>query len=303
MATIAGATPEHDAEIIHKAIKGAGTDEKAIIGIIGHRTKAQCQMIAQAFHHHHKETLEHALAGDTSYNFKETLLWRVEPKVEVRKALLNKATKGAGTAERYLIDVLAPATNAEILEVYQNDPQTIANVLNDVSHGNFSKVIRELLKGKRQEWEQIDEGAAAAVAERFYKAGEGKLGTDEHAFNEILTTHGPLFLERVNAHYQSHHKHTLETAIKKETSGHYEDLLVALTKPPYVYYADRLYQAMHGLGTDERAINFIFGILDLHELAIVKQIFEQRHGKPLETFIKGDTSGHYEDLLVALLHN
>jgi len=303
MATAAPESPEHDAEIIHKAIKGAGTDEKALISVLGHRTKAQCQLIAQAYHHHHKESLVHALAGDTSYNFRELLCWRVLPPVEVRQALLNLSTKGAGTAEKYLVDVLAPASNAEVIHIYQHDPQTIANVLNDVSHGNFSKVIRQLLKGERHEFEQIDEARAAAIAEQFFKAGEGKLGTDETVFNEILTTHGPMFLERVNAHYMGHHKHTLETAIKKETSGHYQDLLVGLTKPPLVYYADRLYQAMHGLGTDERALNFIFGILDLHELNVVKQLFEQRHGKKLETIVKGDTSGHYEDLLVALLHN
>jgi annexin A7/11 len=298
-----GESPDKDAEIIHKAIKGLGTDEKAIISVLGHRTKQQVGMIAQAYKTHYKDTLEKALVGDTGGHFGELCAWRALPPVEVRKALLTKATKGAGTAEKYLIDVLAPATNAEILEVYQNDPTTIAKVLNDVSHGDFAKVIHELLKGKRQEWEQIDDVNAANVAERFYKAGEGKLGTDEKVFNELLTTHGPLFLDRVNHHYMAKHKHTLETAIKKETSGHYEDLLVGLTKAPLIYYCDRLYSAIHGAGTDERALNFIFAILDFDELRAVKQLYEQRHKVPLEKAIKGDTSGNYEDLLVALLHN
>jgi len=296
-------SPEQDAEAIHAAVKGLGTNEKGLIAVLGHRTKAQVQQIDVVYHQKYNVSLEKALIGDTGGNFRELLSWRVKTKVEVRKALLLKATKGAGTAERYLIDVLAPASNADIIEVYQNDPTTIVNVLNDVKHGNFAKTIKELIKGKRQEWEQINEADVDRVADQFYKAGEGKLGTDEDTFTTLLTTHGPVFLDRVSAHYQAKHKHNLTTAIHKETSGHYQDLLEALTKPPLVYYADRLYTAMHGAGTDERAINFIFGILDFDELRAVSQLFEQRHKTPLEKYIKGDTSGDYEDLLVAMLHN
>jgi len=296
-------SPEQDADAIHAAIKGAGTDEKGLVAVLGHRTKPQVVMIDAAYQHKYKESLEKALIGDTGGNFRELLSWRVKTKVEVRKALLGKATKGAGTAEKYLIDVLAPATNAEILEVYQNDPTTIVKVLNDVEHGNFAKTIKELFKAKRQEWEQINEADVDRVAEQFYKAGEGKLGTDEDTFTTLLTTHGPTFLDRVSSHYQAKHKHSLTQAIHKETSGHYQDLLEALTKPPLVYYADRLFSAMHGAGTDERAINYVFAVLDFEELRAVAHLFEQRHKTPLEKYIKSDTSGHYEELLVALLHN
>jgi hypothetical protein len=293
---------QHDAEQIHAAIKGAGTNEKELIAVFGHRTKAQLHAIAQAYEQHYKESLEHAVAGDTSSNLRELLTWRIKPKVEVRKALLKKATKGAGTAEKYLIDVLAPASNAEILDVYQNDPSTIVSVLNDVEHGNFSKTIHELVKGKRQECEQPSEKDLDTCTEKLYKAGEGKLGTDEATFTDILTTHGPHFLDKVNSHYSAKHKHTLETAIHKETSGHYQDLLVALTKTPHVYYADRLHKALKGAGTDETALNYVFGILESDELKTVAHLYEQRHKCNLEKDVKGDTSGDYENLLVALLH-
>lgn len=293
---------KHDAEALHKAISGAGTDEKVLVDIIGSRSKNELAQIAKEYEAHFKKSLAHDLAGDTSYNFKELLCWRVLPNKEVRKQLLLKATKGAGTAEKYLIDVLGPASNAEILELYQHDPAIVASVLNDVSHGNFAKVIHEVLKGKRDENPQVDEHEAEKVAEILYKAGEGKLGTDEKTFNDIITTRGWVFLQRVSAHYAAKHKHPLETAIKKETSGNYEDILIALVQHPLVYYADRLYNAMHGLGTDERALNYVFGILSREDLKKVGQLFQERHKDTLEKYVKGDTSGHYRDLLVALLH-
>lgn len=41
--------PRHDAEILRKAMKGFGTDEKAIIQVLAHRVNAQRQEIANHF--------------------------------------------------------------------------------------------------------------------------------------------------------------------------------------------------------------------------------------------------------------
>jgi len=242
------------------------------------------------------------LKGDTSFNFEELLVLRCLPPVECRKWLISKATKGAGTTEKYLIDAVAPCNNEEIIELYQNDPQSITNILNDVSVGNFAKLLRLMLKGQRAYG--IDDSSADTIAEQLYKAGEGRLGTDESVFNNVFASQGPTNLHRIDHYYQQKHKHHgLEKAVKGETSGHYEDLLVACLKEPLIYYADRCSSAIKGLGTDEHALNYIFGLLDLHQLKEVAQIYHQRHSHSLADDVKGDTSGHYRDLLISLLQN
>jgi len=76
---------------------------------------------------------------------------------------------------------------------------------------------------------------------------------------------------------------------------------MALSKPRYEFYADRLWKAMHGIGTDDNALVYIFSLLTKAELKQCAMIFQQKRGKPLTAMIRGDTSGNYERLLIALL--
>jgi hypothetical protein len=294
---------QHDAEVIHKAIEGLGTDEKAINEVLGHRSKHEIQEIAKAYEHAYKKSLIHDIKGDTSGTYKRLLVSLINTPVQNKKELITKATKGLGTTEKYLIDVLAPSSNEEILEIYQHDPKSIHAILDDVSSGNFAKVVDIVLKGKRDTRDHIPDDEAKTQAERLFKAGEGKLGTDEKVFNEIITTYNPHQLKQISKHYEQKHKHGIEKAIKSETSGNYEDLLVALLKTRHEYFADRLYDAIAGLGTDDTFLIYAFGVLSKDDLKKVGHIFDERHPKRggLAKAVKEDTSGDYQDLLLKIL--
>lgn len=289
-----------DCEALHTAFKGLGTDEKAVINIIGRRSKQQLIEIAAQYPQTHKHSLEENLKSETSGHFLELLLGLITPPTKVRVNLLNKATKGAGTRERALIDVLVASSNEEIRAVQQDDPKVIANILNDVS-GDFKKVINQLLKGVRDNNPHVNDDEAQKVADQLYKAGEGKLGTDEKVFVDVIAAKSPEFLARVSDFYKAKHKHTLEQAIKSETSGYFEDTLVGLTKPRNVFIADRLFNAMKGAGTDDTCLIYFFSVLSRQELHEIATIFQSRHKKSLADTIKGDTSGDYRNLLLTLL--
>lgn len=295
--------PVMDSQRLKSAFRGLGTDNKTVIEIIGNRSKEQLHAIAMAYHQRYGKSLEHDIKSETSFNFQNLLLGLLNHRTNLRRELLRHATKGLGTAERYLIDVLAPASNQEILDIHRVDPKAIDMVLDDVSFGNFAKMIRILVKGQREENMPINDSEANSIADILYRAGEGRLGTDDSVFVDVFTKRSAAFLQRVNFFYQQKKKrHTLQVAIKKETSGHYKSLLMALSKPRYEFYADRLYKAMHGLGTDDHALVYIFSLLTKAELKQVANIFQQKRGRSLESMIKGDTSGNYEKLLRELLH-
>lgn len=290
-----------DGDTLHNAFKGAGTDEKAVISVLGHRTKAQLVQLAMDYPKNHKHTLEQNLQSELSGNFRDLAIGLTQTPTVVKINLLHKATKGAGTREKALIDVLVGSTGQEVTAIHQTDPNVIAAVLNDVS-GDLKKVMSELLKGIREpSGTPINDEEARQAAEALYHAGEGKVGTNEKVFVEIIARRSPEFLQRASDHYQAKHKHGLEHAVKSETSGYFEDALVGLLKPKYVFIADRLYKAMHGAGTDDVCLVFFFSALEKHELMEVARLFQLRHKKSLADMIKGDTSGNYRDLLLARL--
>eukprot|EP01125_Pyxidicula_operculata_P006163 TRINITY_DN2149_c0_g1_i1.p1 TRINITY_DN2149_c0_g1~~TRINITY_DN2149_c0_g1_i1.p1 ORF type:complete len:338 (-),score=83.28 TRINITY_DN2149_c0_g1_i1:27-1040(-) len=294
--------PNVDADSLKSAFKGIGTDEKTVIKILCNRSKEQLAQISLAYQQRHKHTLIHDICDEVSFNFQKLLVSLCTPRDQMRANHLTVATKGLGTNERFLIDVFAHATNAEIFELQSRFPQAIEGVVGDVSFGNFAKAIKALLKGARDENPYVDDVRAQQVADQLYAAGEGKLGTDDSVFVDVFTKYSSWFLQRVNFFYQQKYKHDLVTAVKKETSGNYKSLLVALAKPKLVFYADRLYKAMHGAGTDDAGLIYCMSILNKAELKEVARIFgERRKGKTLAAMIKGDTSGHYEEALLALL--
>jgi len=304
------ASLQADVQTIHKAMKGLGTDVPAVISVLGRRTKQQLLELSAEYSKLHKHSLEEDMRGESALggHFLELARGLISHPTQIRISTLKNATKGAGTRERALIDVLVSSLPFEIQEIGRSEPSVIAAVINDVA-GDFKKIMNALLKGNRDWNPVVNDGEAQSCAELLYQAGEGRLGTDEKIFVDIIARKSPEFLARVNDYYKSgHKKHSLEHAIKSETSGYFEDTLLGLLKPRFVFIADRLFQAMKGLGTDDSCLVYYFSVLSKQEIQEVARVFYERRtvedgdkAKTLQQWIDGDTSGAYRDLLRALL--
>jgi len=181
-----------------------------------------------------------------------------------------------------------------------SDKDLVHKVLKDLS-GHFKDAIKDLFGGDRDETPTIDQAKLAAEVHELYKAGEKKIGTDEKKFIRVLTNRSPWYNQALNQMYKAQHGHGLDVAIGREFSGHLKDLLVALLQAPYDYWATELYNSMHGAGTNDKELIFIFGLLEQNELKAVEARFNALYPKSLKDMIKGDTSGHYEKILLELL--
>jgi hypothetical protein len=116
-----------------------------------------------------------------------------------------------------------------------------------------------------------------------------------------MTSFSPYFLDRVNFHYTRSHGHSLYKAIEKETSGDYMHALIACAKPPDIYWADRLHEAMKGIGTDDWGLIYIFAVHDKAQLKHISKIFTDRGHGILASDIERDTSGNFKKTLVSLM--
>ncbi|XP_029369258.1 annexin A2 [Echeneis naucrates] len=94
----------------------------------------------------------------------------------------------------------------------------------------------------------------------------------------------------------------LVTALKKALSGDVEVLLLELLMTPLQYDAHRLQQAMAGLGTDEETLMEILCTRSGKQLQEITSSYKQFYNKDLEKELKGETSGDFAKLVVALLN-
>jgi Annexin len=120
--------------------------------------------------------------------------------------------------------------------------------LNSELSGSFEKVIIELLKAERNESAPADNVLAAKHAQQLHEAGVGQWGTNESVFIDILTKNSRAHIEAIKAEYEKQYNRSLYDAIEDETSGDFEDVLVALLYSPAEYFSRQLMKATNGIG-------------------------------------------------------
>jgi len=292
--------PSEDAALLHKAFAGAGTDDDTVIGILAHRSKYQIEQIDREYRvqSHSGTSLQHALEKELSGSFLKLAMGVVTPVIEFKKRALHHAVEGLGTRESTLIDVLCHSSNEEIREIAK-DADLYKAVLSDVS-SDFRNLIVHVYRGERPE-NVLSHHEAEELAAIFYKAGEGKIGTDEKKYIDIITSNSVQALAQIDEAYRAKHKHGLVKAVESETSGDLKRALIALLQPHYEYLTERLHYAVTGLGTDERVLIYVFSILDKGQLHYVADIYKSKHKETLEQAIKGDTSANFRKFLLELL--
>ncbi|XP_057648168.1 annexin A13 [Chionomys nivalis] len=304
-----GFDADRDAKNLYKACKGMGTDEAAIIEVLSIRTSEQRQQIKQKYKTKYGKDLEDVLKSELSGNFEKTALALLDRPSEYAARQLQKAMKGVGTDETVLIEILCTRSNKEIIaikEAYQRlfDRNLESDVKGDTS-GTLRKILVSVLQANRDEEGTVDKDLAGQDAKDLYDAGEGRWGTDELAFNEVLAKRSYKQLRATFQAYQILIGKDIEEAIEEETSGDLKKAyltIVRCAKDLEGYFADLLYKAMKGMGTDEKTLIRIIVTRAEVDLQGIKAKFQEKYQKSLSDMVRSDTSGDFKKLLVALLH-
>jgi len=147
----------------------------------------------------------------------------------------------------------------------------------------------------------VDPTRAAADADAFYRAGEGRLGTNEDAYINILASNSYQQLMLIDQVYRQAHPKGMIAAVKSETSGHFEDTMVALLTRPDEYYATRIKQAVDGAGTADLELIAAFVANERPQLQVIAQAYQRLFSKPMAQRVADDVSGDYKRILMALM--
>ncbi|XP_033643977.1 annexin A7-like isoform X1 [Asterias rubens] len=297
-----------EAEILRKAMKGIGTDEKAIISVLGSCSNAQRQKILIDFKTMYGKDLIKDLKSELKGKFEDIVLdmMATQPQFDARQ--LRKAMKGLGTDEAVLIEILCTRTNQEIHAIKDAYKKEFArNLEKDViseTSGHFQRLLVSMTQGARQETDTVDMAKAKADAQALWEAGEKRWGTDESQFNVILASRSFPQLRAIFEEYSRLGKYSIEQSIKREMSGDLEKgmlTIVACVRSSPKYFAEKLHKSMKGLGTDDDTLVRVVVSRCEIDMVEIKQEFYKEYKQTLGKFIAGDTSGDYKRILLELV--
>jgi len=292
-----------DARRLREAMRGIGTRDSVLIDIIGHRTREQRMAIVAEYRNSIGRDLLKDLESETSGNYRRVLLLLMKPRDEMLADLFREAMQGAGTNDKVLIDLMTqfpyelPAAASAYHRKYG---KSLESTIKSETSGNYEKLLCALLNTPRPP-PVCDPGRAMTDAETFYRAGEGRLGTDERTYITIISSNSREQLMMIDQNYRRTHSKGMEHAIKSETSGNFRDAMLACITPPDIYFATRIKDAVDGAGTRDVDLITAFVANERPQLTMIAQAYQRRYGKSMAKRVADDVSGDYKRILMALL--
>jgi len=298
-----------DAEALYRAMKGLGTDDKVLSNIIATRTRDQLLAVKKVFESKYNKSLASWIKGETSGHYETICLALIEPKAEYDAQKVKNAIKGLGTNDDELIEILCTRTNIELKEMkaaYQRlfSVDVEKDVIGDTS-GHYRDMLLAILRADRPESGTVDIEAAKRDAQTLYAAGEGKFGTDEKTFINILTSRSYPHLYAVGEQYAIITGHSLESGISKETSGNFKKAMTVTLTPRDEYFAEGIRHCIAGAGTDDgKLIRMVSYLANSKEwMKAVNSYYTHKYKHTLVNDIGGDTSGWYKKTMQAVVQN
>ncbi len=295
---------EEACETFRKALKGKGD---ALIDFVLPKKRKDRLQIRKAYKSFFGKELIEEINSTLYNNFRRVMVDLFRSPEERDAIYLYKAMKGAGTDEETVIEIICSRTNKELIKIkeeYQKlYKEDLEKRVSSETSGNLKKILISLLQCQRSDNSTPVESECKKVAEELYKAGEGKLGTDEPTFNKVFALASPPELFSINHYYSQIGKRTLREAVKKEFSGdvkHALNTILEANITPSNYYARRINKSVKGLGTDDKML--IRNIVAREEIDMkeIRLSYQTLFEKDMIDDIKDDTSGDYQKILVGI---
>jgi annexin A7/11 len=298
------------AEACRKAMKGFGTDEKALIATLSKLDPIQVAALKTQYNSRFQKDLFKDIEKETSGYFEFGLLAIIRGPLAQDCFMLERATHGLGTREFFLNEILLGRSNADLNAIKSMYRTMFRRTLeSDIKSDLSAKTERlfDMVMAARRA-----EDAAPVIpheidrdVQDLHRATEGqKLGTDQMTVCQILSSRNDNQIRAIGHAYEQKFHKPLRKVIAGEVSGHMEDaLLLMLDRGMDRAKADAglLYGAMKGMGTkDEQLVHTVVKIhWNRQHMQQVRGAYKHHYKTDLVSAIKSETSGDYERLMVA----
>ncbi|EGZ04895.1 hypothetical protein PHYSODRAFT_342844, partial [Phytophthora sojae] len=293
------------AQEIQRVCTGAASDEAALASLLLSKTAEQRYLIWWRYRILYKQSLTVWVKSTSDYGLLLKML--ASPLEHVEAEILRKATKGLGTTEEWIYPVVMARSNAEIAllkktfqEKYGED---LVKVLSGELSGDLKKVILTAMRGEVAEFNASIHTSvkAAADADALYKAGEGRMGTDETTFINILVLSPAEHVRNINSAYVAKYKTDLAGAITAEFSGDAKRALLFLVRSvlePVELLAELFDTTLKS--ASKNAYGLSAWVVRYYRLLVrIRIVYMRLYRQELRTRIQSVVSGEYCQLLLS----
>lgn len=293
-------------------MKGLGTDERALIQILTKPDPLQIASIRSTYAAHIGRDLHKDVRSETSGYFRQGLLGIIDGPLVHDVVLLRDAVQGVGTKEWVLNDVLLGRSNADLQAIKSayrqrfGDRSLERDVEGDLSMKTRALFSAVLAANRHEEWYCPSPVEAEAEARVIHDATSGRLVNDVLEVCSIFARSSGTELRAINHAFRVRYQESLEKRLEREFSGHVKEALLWMLHTaldPAMRDAEALEDCMRGAGTkDERLVVRVVRLhWDRAHLMQVKGAYRVRFGGDLVQRVRGEVSGDYQRLMVALL--
>ncbi|KAG4947398.1 hypothetical protein AAZX31_15G224400 [Glycine max] len=302
-------SPTQDSERLRKAFQGFGTDEKAVILVLGHRNAQQRKKIGETYQQLYNESLVDRLHSELSGDFRNAvILWTYDPPERHARLAKDalKAKKGIKHLQ-VLVEIACASTPNHLVAVRQAycslfDCSLEEDIIASVAPA-LRKLLVSLVSSFRYDKVAVNLEVAKEEASKLHEAINSKQLDNDHII-WILSTRNLFQLRETFACYNNLYGNTLEQDIKKCGNGDLESLLhtvIWCIDCPEKHFAKVVRDSIVGFGTDEDSLNR--AIVTRAEIDLLNVRFEYAnvYKSSLDDDVIGDTSGYYKDFLMTLL--
>ena len=296
------------ADALRAAMKGFGTDEKALIRVLVPLDALQIAGVKKAYQQRHRRDLLDDVHSETSGYFRDGLEAIVRGPLDQDCHVLREALRGAGTTEDALNEVLLCRSNADMRAIHTRYHQLYSkrldtDVRNDLSMKTADLFAMVLAANRAEDVAPVDPARVERDVDELYRCTEGRTGTDQPPVCRILTERSAGQLRAVAQAYERKYRRGLEDVVLKEFSGHMRQALrhiVARATDPARHDAEMLEEAMRGAGTKDRALvrRVVACHWDRARMQQCQGAYGHFYHRELAERVRGETSGDYQRLMV-----
>lgn len=292
-------------------MKGFGTDEKMLIQVLAKLDPLQAAAVRSTYSQHIKRDLHKDVKSEADGYFRQGLLGIIDGPLMHDVALAREAVEGIGTKEWLLNDVLLGRSNADLNAIKTAYERTYHRSLQKDVEGDLSfktaTLFGNVLRAARhEESAPINPQLMQDEARTIHHATAARMVNNVDEVCGIFARSSDNELRAINHAFTERYHTSLEKHIESQFSGHMKDALLHMLRTaldPAMRDADLLEECMKGMGTKDEKL--VTRIVRAHwnrgHLEQVKGAYRHKYKTELVARVRGETSGDYQRLMVAML--